>query len=132
MNIASGMDRLGKVVFWVSWVGATFALFILSFADGRHEIRGDKIFATAAILVGHFVLFFMSPNKDPMRNHPWVCNFWLWYSVVFAIWLFYRVPVGWDTGDVGILGAYYFAPWIPFLIAYYSGKYVLRGFITPK
>jgi apolipoprotein N-acyltransferase len=120
MNISNGLDRMGKVVFWLSFLVVAGVAALLAFGSTDPKFAFGLGFLTlVAVLVTGGIY-----DEHVKRPSAWSGVFCLWYNLAITAWLMNKLP----HTDVWLALVVYIAPLVTLAILYAIGKYVFTGF----
>ena len=123
MNISNGLDRVGKVVFWLSFLVAAIVTGLLGVGDANSNysvILGALTLAIIAWLLENP----KDKNSMAFSLNAYSAALFLWYNMLFVAYLMNKLP----HADFWLGAVVYVVPVILFLVLKSILKYILNGF----
>ena len=122
MSISTGVDRLGKVVFWVSLVSVSTTTYLLALGGIDTEI----VMLLGALTLLTLKAAFTDYGGAVGRVSFWVSAGFIWYNLAVIAWIINYSP----NAGVGLSMVIYVIPIAVGGVIFRIGQYVYRGFAT--
>jgi hypothetical protein len=120
MDISNGLDRVGKVVFWLSFLVMAGVTALLAMGD----TRSDFPVWLGVLTIFTVVVSLHTPKGAKLPPSIWWGTGTLWYNLAIIAWLMNQLP----RTDVYLAIVVYAIPVVLLGVLRWIARYIVKGF----